>query len=302
MNSNIFTHPPLTYQTIQAQATLDTKGYIYSMIISTLIVIRPLISSIAAATALSVYLATSSSSNMKTTISLFLVVFLTSAYGFILNDYFDLDKDRLQHPNRVIPRGKISPRLALCFAFICGLCSVTAALQLPPSALIIDVITLSSLGFYSFVNRSYGALANAITALNSAFVLLIGMVTGEFSARILLTSIATFFLIFGREIILDLRDADGDRAFGKASIPIDRGKTFAIGLTSLLLLSSTIVVTLTAIWFGNWSFRIFVGMLFTLVLWISFLNYVFRRNTPSLQFFLTATRLSFVLIIPGILL
>src|SRR3989442_1134453 len=54
--------------------------------------------------------------------------FLFTAAGNALNDYFDRETDRTNHPDRPIPRGEISPEEALRFASLAFALSLVAAL------------------------------------------------------------------------------------------------------------------------------------------------------------------------------
>lgn len=275
---------------------------VLSLIFAVMAGVRFFISSVAGIIAASVYSSTSPLPSLTKVFLTFAVVTLTSGFGFILNDYIDTDKDRISHPHRVLPSGKLSRRQVILMIPILVGGSILFSLYLGKEALLIDVMTILLLSLYSFINNKYGIWANAITALTSSFTLIFGMIVGGFSLPIAITSVGTFFLIFGREIILDIRDLTGDTAWGKTSVPIRYGIKKAIDISGFLLLVSSLLFISAAAGLGTISFIFFVAILSNVLLWFGFLSYRSNLDSASMERFLVLTRLSFLCIVPGLLL
>src|SRR6056297_3992562 len=62
--------------------------------------------------------------------------------GNAINDYFDREIDRINQPERAIPRGAVSPRGALAFSVVLFAGAVAFALTLPRLAIGIAAINL----------------------------------------------------------------------------------------------------------------------------------------------------------------
>jgi len=265
------------------------------MLFALVVIARPFMSMIAGLVTLAVYLATVSMLLVPNMILLFLTVFLTSAYGFVLNDYVDIEKDKINHPQRVLPKGLLLPSTALRFAIATGVFSLLFSANFSLNVFLLNVLTLFLLSIYSFINNRNGILANVITATNSAFVLVIGMLAGQYNGLILWLSLATFLLILGREVILDIRDIVSDRAISKSSIPIHFGIKKSIIIASFSFLLSSVITILSSMFFeGMWP-KILVSGGFNIILWVSFVYYMIFQNERSLNTFLLSTRLAFLL-------
>lgn len=265
-------------------------------------IIRPFISSVAGLVAVTTYFATSTVFLLSNGIFLFSVVFLTSGYGFVLNDYFDLQKDKITHKRRVLPSGRLTPRLALLLCAFLVIPSLALSTELGLAGLAIDCITVVLLTIYSFVNNRFGVWANAITAVSSSFTLIIGMAIGSYSPLILFTAIGTFFLIFGREIVLDIRDMIADERFGKPSLPIKLGERGALTVAIILFAVASVIFLTAGMLFGSWAFTFIVGILANVLLWAGVISFRLVPTRNSLERFLVLTRIAFLLVIPGLLL
>ena len=162
----------------------------------------------------------------------FFTVFFICTAGFVFNDYLDRDGDKVNHPERPIPSRKIKPKKALLLSlgiFLCGLVCVNFLGWLySPFSFIIVIIGIVALIAYEIVfkkvclagNATIGILV-ALTYLFGSFVVLSPDKLIQFNAAHILALLA-FFAIIGREIIMDIEDAEGDikrhtlpRLFGK---------------------------------------------------------------------------------------
>lgn len=270
-------------------------------LLSLFVILRPFISSIAGFVAITVAYFTENSVDAFTQALLFIVVFLTSSFGFVLNDIIDINKDKFNHKDRILVNGKLSLSYAIKFVKYLSILSLVLSSIISPNVFIINFVTLSLLGVYSYINNKYGFLANIITSICSSFVLIIGMATGKFNPIILLLSFSTFFLILAREIVLDLRDIDSDTRFEKNSIPIQIGVEKSNIIVGILLSISTSILLFSCSVVGNIYYTFFLGVLFSILVWSSFFYYWRNQDSQGIKTFLLYSRISFLLIIPGLL-
>ena len=282
-------------------STKSGSGFITTCIafFSTL---RLFISSIAGIIAATVYFSTATTFSWKIAFLTFAVVALTSGYGFVLNDYVDIEKDRINHHDRALPSGRLSRKQVLIPMPLLIISSIFFAFYLPSVALLIDVITILLLSTYSFVNNKYGIWANAITALCSSFTIVFGMSVGGFSVALIFCAIGGFFMIFGREIVLDIRDLAADKAFRKTSVPIRYGTKGAINISMYLFIISSLFFAISSMTRGAISFTFFVGVSLNILLWTGFIYYRLNPTPSNMERFLVLTRIAFLCLLPALLL
>ncbi|MFA9518577.1 geranylgeranylglycerol-phosphate geranylgeranyltransferase [Halopenitus sp. H-Gu1] len=162
---------------------------------------------------------------------------LATGAGNAINDYFDREIDRINRPDRPIPRGAISERGALAFGvlLLCG--AIGFAIILPFVAIAIAVFNLSLLLAYTKVFKGLPGVGNVVVGFLTGSTFLFGgaAVGAPLGAGVLfvLAAIATIT----REIIKDVEDVAGDREEGLNTLPIAIGERAAtsIGIGILIV-------------------------------------------------------------------
>jgi len=148
--------------------------------------------------------------NEKLIIAMIAVFFITSgSMGF--NDYFDRDIDKKAHPNRPIPSGKITPKQGLIFSIILFSIALIMSVFINMLCLIIAVLTIVLLILYETILKNQGIVGNMIVA----FIVAISFIYGGASVGIpemsLDFTLLAFFLMLGREILMDVTDMESGR-------------------------------------------------------------------------------------------
>ncbi|WP_129116871.1 geranylgeranylglycerol-phosphate geranylgeranyltransferase [Halegenticoccus tardaugens] len=171
-------------------------------------------------------------------------VFATGA-GNAVNDYFDREIDRINRPDRPIPRGAVSPRGALLFSAALFLGATVCAALLPPLAIAIAVVNLLALVAYTKFFKGLPGVGNVVVAYLTGSTFLFGdAAVNPVDAGGVPFSDATLVL-FGlaavatltREIVKDVEDLEGDREEGLRTLPIAIGERPALwlGVVAMLL-------------------------------------------------------------------
>lgn len=139
------------------------------------------------------------------------VVVLFTAAGNSLNDYFDRETDKVAHPRRPIPSGRVTPSLALglsvaffalaqALSFLVGLWSVAIV-----AASIVVMVA------YEKLLKAEGFAGNlAISWLTGALFLFGGAAVDRLDLAWILAALA-FLATLGREVVKDIQDIEGDR-------------------------------------------------------------------------------------------
>ncbi|WP_255169673.1 geranylgeranylglycerol-phosphate geranylgeranyltransferase [Natrononativus amylolyticus] len=162
--------------------------------------------------------------------------------GNAINDYFDREIDRINQPDRAIPRGAVSPRGALVYSVCLFAVAVALALTLPRVAIAIAGVNLLALVTYTKLFKGLPGLGNALVAglVGSTFLFGAAAVGNVGPAVVLFVLAAVSTLT--REIIKDVEDIEGDREEGLNTLPIAIGERRALlvatGLLVLAVLAS----------------------------------------------------------------
>jgi geranylgeranylglycerol-phosphate geranylgeranyltransferase len=167
-------------------------------------------------------------------------VFATGA-GNAVNDYFDREIDRINRPDRPIPRGAVSDRGALAFSVALFLGAVAAALALPVEAIAIAVVNLVALVAYTELFKGLPGVGNAVVAYLTGSTFLFGAaaVGDPLDARVLVLFGLAAMATLTREVVKDVEDLEGDRREGLRTLPIVVGERPALwfGVAVMVLAS-----------------------------------------------------------------
>ncbi|MFW6048449.1 MAG: UbiA family prenyltransferase [Candidatus Natronoplasma sp.] len=139
------------------------------------------------------------------------VVFFFTAAGNTLNDYMDRETDKINHPDRPIPSGKVSPKTALVFsATMFGIGIILSFLLEPwiPQIIVISAVVLMIA--YEKKFKREGLAGNLIISTLTGMVFIFGgSIYGELYLPTLFGLLA-FLATVGREIVKDIQDVEGD--------------------------------------------------------------------------------------------
>ncbi|UVE49669.1 geranylgeranylglycerol-phosphate geranylgeranyltransferase [Haloferax larsenii] len=150
-------------------------------------------------------------------------VFATGA-GNAVNDYFDRDIDRINRPDRPIPRGAVSADEAKWFSIALFGGAVVSALVLPLVAIAIAVVNLVALlGYTEFFKGLPGVGNVVVAALTGSTFLFGGAAIGEPLGAAILSVLAALATLT-REIVKDVEDIAGDKEEGLRTLPIVVGE------------------------------------------------------------------------------
>ena len=158
---------------------------------------------------------------------------LAGLYG---GDYFDRDLDAKAKPHRPIPSGRMRPGTALACMVACTVAGALLGVLLNWRTLLLAGGALAAGIAYSTVFKARGVQGNlvrgGITALAAGFG---GLAATADPGPAVLWAAGVFLLHdAGSNLVGTLRDVDGDRAGGYATLPVRRGTSFALGVCAAL--------------------------------------------------------------------
>ncbi|MCP6760165.1 MAG: geranylgeranylglycerol-phosphate geranylgeranyltransferase [Fischerella sp. CENA71] len=169
------------------------------------------------------------------------ILICTHSGACAINDYWDVDKDRIDHPQRPLPSGRLSPVTVWWAALILFIVAVSAAIPLGISCLVLVIVSSILLWNYSHILLKNGIVANFIVATVTAAVIFLGSLVVARPKAMLYPICFLFLYILAKEIIWDLHDTAGDRSQGIFTIANTWGKNTAFwiawGLIGTLIVS-----------------------------------------------------------------
>lgn len=168
-----------------------------------------------------------------------LVTFLTTSGGNVLNDYYDADVDRINHPERPIPSGRIGRRGALVYSAFIFSASIFASVFLGLIPFIIDLLAIFLLFTYESYTKNRGFVGN----MNISFLLFLlfvfsGSIFNSYTLPTILGLMA-FFSTLGREITKDVEDMAGD--YNRVTMPKRIGKKNSLYLSSMFYIIAILI-------------------------------------------------------------
>jgi len=167
-----------------------------------------------------------------------LTAFLFTGAGNALNDVFDRDVDRVNHPDRPIPSGGVDPAKAFDFALALFIAAIVVSLFINFAAFGLVLLSLALMIAYEERFKASGWSGNLLIAwLVGSLFLFAGLCVYEGRPRPLQIAASLAVLAglstVGREIVKDIEDVAGD--VGRTTLPKQRGVPFATSAARAVL-------------------------------------------------------------------
>ncbi len=196
----------------------------------------------------------------KLIFSFFTVLFL-EASTFALNDFYDIEIDRRNNRlDRPLVRGDISPRIALILFYVLFVAGIVFSFFVNFPSFIIAMFTGLVGVLYDVKLKKIKLVGNFYIAYAMAIPFIFGSVsvTGihSFSSSVFLLAFIAFVAGFGREIMKDIMDFEGDSSSGVISFPSHFGIDKAKKLVAILYLVAILLS------FLPFSFELFIPYYF----------------------------------------
>lgn len=248
---------------------------------------------------------------------------LIAGAGYIINDYFDLNIDKINKPDKLIVDRDISRRWAMMWHFLLSIAGliITAYVSIRLNnflLFLLNGVAVIFLWFYSTTFKKKLLSGNIIISLLTAWVIFMLFVceinwksdNGLPSSNHALVNIYKLAILYGgfafmvslvREVIKDMEDEMGDRKYGCKTMPIAWGihatKVF-VSVWLIVLFGSLSAIMVYAL-FSRW-YLISLYIAFALLLMIVS---VFRnlKKAVAIEDYTQLTRQVKLLMLMGIL-
>jgi 4-hydroxybenzoate polyprenyltransferase len=239
-------------------------------------------------------------------LNLFMLV-LSSAFtiagGYIINNFYDSEKDLINRPNKSMLDRLVSQNTKLSFYFVLNFLSVVMASYVSFNAVIFFSLYIFGIWLYSHKLKRLpfiGNLTSAILTITPFFAIFIYY--KNFETVIFFHAMFLFLIISMRELTKDLENIKGDLAQNYHTIPVVYGehvsKAMLTSLALFTLIPSLLLIAYFDIGHMNYFFYFstFLLLAFIVLLWRSKtkLHYLVLHNI--LKFIIVAGVFSIVLI------
>ncbi len=147
-----------------------------------------------------------------------------TAGGNVLNDLLDRESDRVNHPDRPLVSGEISPGTARGIGIALFVLAVLVVLpQIPTRPLLGVILGIALLALFGYELRlkAVGIAGNLFVALLTGLVFLYGAASVGAPELVVPFALMAFFATLSREVIKDMEDAAGD--VDRRTLPRTRG-------------------------------------------------------------------------------
>jgi len=198
--------------------------------------------------------------------------------GFALNDYFDVERDKINKPNRAIPSNKISSFQGLLISIILLTLSIIISFWAFISITELSIYISSIVGIiiYNLILNRYPLIKNIFAAILCSLPILFILLSLEYSIDYYLLILSTIIFIFGRELLMDIKDIKGDKITGIYTIPNYIGEKLLIRISFIVITISNLMLIYLAIYKRNIIYFILISTSLVFIYVVSkiwFLNY-----------------------------
>ncbi|MAB47490.1 geranylgeranylglycerol-phosphate geranylgeranyltransferase [Winogradskyella sp. MH6] len=200
----------------------------------------------------------------------------TIAAGYIINNFYDSEKDLINRPRKTMLDRLVSQNTKLSFYFVLNFLAVVFASYVSFRAVIFFALYIFAIWFYSHKLKKQpviGNLVSAILAVTPFFAIFIYY--RNFELVIFAHAIFLFLLVSMREFSKDLENIKGDLALDYKTVPVVYGeRTSKVMLTVLALLTIGSAIALILFFKIGYMYYFFylsivLLLLFLLILWKS---------------------------------
>jgi geranylgeranylglycerol-phosphate geranylgeranyltransferase len=206
---------------------------------------------------------------------------LIAAGANTINDYFDLEIDRINKPKRPLVAGKLLSSQALIIALFEFAVGSLLALFIGFLAFIIAFSMSLLLFLYSYRLKRLPLIGNLAVSFSTGMAFIYGGIAVHRVVETLIPAIFAFFYHFGREIIKDIQDREGDTSEKARTFPIIYGNRLSLILTTLNFALLTVLVFLPFL-FGWYGIKYILVILFGVYPVIFFSVWsMWRNQTPG---------------------
>jgi geranylgeranylglycerol-phosphate geranylgeranyltransferase len=184
-----------------------------------------------------------------------LAIFFIAAGCHPVNDYFDYEIDKVNHPNRPLPAGIFKPINSLYFGIFFFMISLVLSYLINILCFSIVVIGIFLIFSYELSLKNKVLIGNIVVAFTVALSFIYGGAIVNNPVKPIFFTLIAFFIFLGREIIMDIRDFKGDQK-KRVTLPLK------IGMKSALYIANSVIIFSMVLLFLPFFLNMFTSILY----------------------------------------
>lgn len=180
----------------------------------------------------------------RTLFALILASVAAIASGYIINNFYDSEKDSINRPHQVSVEKMVTQNTKLILYFILNISVIIAASYVSFRAVLFFSVYIFAIWFYSHKIKKrpvVGNLTSAILTITPFFAIF--LYYKNFSSLIFVFGFYLFLVLSMRELIKDLQNLKGDLLQNYKTIPVVYGEKYA-KLMIIVLVVCNVSVTI----------------------------------------------------------
>jgi geranylgeranylglycerol-phosphate geranylgeranyltransferase len=205
------------------------------------------------------------------------------AYSMIINDYYDLEVDRINQPERPLPSGRLALTSALILAAVMLAIGLVSSLATGISVAVLVAAIYAFLSWvYNYGAKMYGLAGNLIVASSLAIPFIYGGVVaqGNISSLLIFMALTAFLAGVGREVVKAMADTEGDAKRRIRSFAITHGQR-AASLVGALFFILAVAASQLPVVLGKATLPYLVGVIAPDVLFVYLAVSIGRKPSPQ---------------------
>ncbi len=219
---------------------------------------------------------------------------VTIAGGYIINNFYDSEKDLINRPQKSMLDRLVSQNTKLVFYFVLNFFAVIMASYVSFKAVIFFSLYIFGIWFYSHKLKKLpiiGNLTSAVLTITPFFAVFIYY--KNFESVIFVHAMFLFLILSMRELTKDLENIKGDIAHNYKTIPIVYGESASKVMLTLLVFLTLIPTYLLTYRYhiGNMNYFFYASV----ILLFFFLLMLWKSNKKS-QYLLLHNVLKFIIV------
>jgi len=191
----------------------------------------------------------------------------TIAGGYIINNFYDSEKDLINRPRKTMLDRLVSQNTKLSFYFVLNFLAVVFASYVSFKAVLFFSVYIFAIWFYSHRLKKQPMIGNIVSAILTVTPFFaIFIYYQNFERVIFAHAIFLFLLISMRELTKDLENIKGDLALNYRTVPVVHGekvsKQMLTILTILTIISAIMLISFFKIGHMYYFFYLSIVLLF----------------------------------------
>jgi 4-hydroxybenzoate polyprenyltransferase len=230
--------------------------------------------------------------------NLFMIVLASAtaiASGYIINNFYDSEKDLINRPNKSILDRLVGRRTKLNFYFILNFLSLVSALFVSYKAALFFFLFIFGIWLYSHKLKKYPFIGNLVAATLAVIPLFaVFIYYKNFDLVIFVHATFLFIIISMRELVKDLENLKGDLLQNYRTIPVIYGSLVSKKILTFLSILALLPTYLLIVKFdiGAMDFY-FLGSIIALLIFVILL----WKSNKKLHYLILHNILKFIVVI-----